>query len=527
MFKTAERQFTYEDAQNLCGGLLKEDSFYSILGNHGHHWICDDDYAQMYREERGRPCVPPSLLVRSLFLQNYRACSDRELVDRIRFDLRYKVALGVPVDDPGFDASLLAVFRARLILHDKEGAAFDRSIELAKQSGLIKGFQAIDSMPTKGAAALQDTYTLLRTALEKLLAAIREQRDAWSGSRGFRYPFSNKKYQKGNGKANIDWSDPKQRQRYLDELVRDAAAIVEAVDNSKMKDSELVKPSCDLLKRILAQDIETDDDGQPKIRRGGTDRILNTNDPEARHGRKSSCRLIRGYKTHVTVSEDEIVTSVAVTPANAPDTAPVGEMVNDLDKRGVKPKQLYGDCAYGGGDFRAAMRSEDVEVVAKLPKPAASQVFPKRAFEIDVANGNVTCPAGERTTEWRQVKDDKKRFVQLFVFSPEQCQSCDLREQCISPSQTCRSVQLHYNESELQAAQDKVAEPDFAENIKRRLVVERVQARLQSYGLGCSRYFGKQKTLLQARITAAVNNLWRTCTRGPTFGLAPPLQEAT
>ena len=108
MFKPAERQFTFEDAQNLCGGLLTKDSFYSILGEHGHRWIIDEDYASMYKANVGRGCIAPSLLVRALFLQNYRACSDRELVERIRFDLRYKVALGVKVDYEGFHPSLLS-----------------------------------------------------------------------------------------------------------------------------------------------------------------------------------------------------------------------------------------------------------------------------------------------------------------------------------------------------------------------------------------------------------------------------------
>lgn len=259
----------------MCGGLLDKDSFYSKLSDFGHQWIHDEDYAGMYSLEVGRPCVPPSTLVRALLLQNYRSCSDHELVERIRFDLRYKVALCVPVDYAGFDPSLLSIFRARLILHKKDKLAFEKTVEAARKAGLIGAVQPIDSMPILGAAALQDTYTLIRTGIEKLLLAIRKQRDAWKGSRGFKYPFSSKKYRPGAGKAKIDWNDKRQKAEHLDELVKDASALIEAVESSNMAKSEPVQVQLQLLVRILAQDIEDGED-ETKIVKGGKDRVIST-----------------------------------------------------------------------------------------------------------------------------------------------------------------------------------------------------------------------------------------------------------
>ena len=501
---------SFDDAQVMCGGLLDGDSFYARLGELGHNWIRDQDYAVLYDPKLGRACVPPSILVRSLLLQHYRACSDRELVERIRFDLRYKVALGVAVDYPGFDPSLLSIFRARLILHEKESSAFERTLEEAKKAGLVGRTQAVDSMPIIGAAALQDTYTLIRTGIEKLLAAIRRQRDEWGGSRGFKYPFKAKKYRKGSGMADIDWSDKQQRQLHLNELVQDASALIGAVEASKMAQAKRVQSLLELLKRILAQDIERDEaSGLAKIKKGGQDRILSTNDPDARHGRKTSCRLIKGYKCHVTVSEDEIVTSVAVTAANAPDTDPVPAMVKDLQARDVIPKELQGDCAYGGADFRAEMEEKGIQIMAKVPQPPTTERFPKTSFTIDLSASTVTCPAGQTTSDWRERKDQRGRPVKVFRFDPAGCSSCPLRGQCIGEGSRARELQLHYNEGHLQKARQKAAEPGFREALKKRLVVERVQGRLQSYGLKNGRYFGLQKILLQATLTVVVNNIWR------------------
>lgn len=121
----------------------------------------------------------------------------------------------------------------------------------------------------------------------------------------------------------------------------------------------------------------------------------------------------------------------------------------------------------------------------------------------------------------------KSDWFQFFIFQEEQCGTCERKSSCLAEKAKRRTIQLHFNEAELQAAQRKAAEPGFHENMKKRLVVERVQARLQSYGLNCSRYFGVKKTRLQALFTAAVNNLYRTVvTRGPTLRDGPQL-EAT
>ena len=140
-----------------CGELVPDDSFFARLHRYGAEWFRDEDFAGIYKDSNlGRPNVPPSLLARALILQNYAGCSDRELVARIRFDLRYKKALDVPIDYTGFHPSLLSHFRTRLILDEKDNLVFEKSIQAAVNSGVLKkgDVQAMDSMPVKGAAAL-------------------------------------------------------------------------------------------------------------------------------------------------------------------------------------------------------------------------------------------------------------------------------------------------------------------------------------------------------------------------------------
>jgi len=80
---------------------------------------------------------PPARLTKVLILQNYENLSDRGALEMLRFDIRWKYALNVPMDYEGFDRSLLVYFRARLLINHKK-MVFKKSLELAKETGLLK-----------------------------------------------------------------------------------------------------------------------------------------------------------------------------------------------------------------------------------------------------------------------------------------------------------------------------------------------------------------------------------------------------
>jgi transposase len=107
------------------------------------------------RPALGRPSIPPSLLAKVLLLAYRDGLSDQRAMEALRFDLRWKVALDLPVDHPGFHPTSLVKFRARLLLHGKERVVFERSIALATEVGLLEGDveQIVDSTPMLGAAA--------------------------------------------------------------------------------------------------------------------------------------------------------------------------------------------------------------------------------------------------------------------------------------------------------------------------------------------------------------------------------------
>ena len=121
----------------------------------------DDDFAEIYGPDNGRDSVPPSLLATALLLQTYDKVSDAEAKARADFDIRWKVALGIEIEDRPFAKSTLQMFRAQLILHDQVREVFEGSLRLARQSGYLKkrGMRvALDTTYILGRGAVKDTY---------------------------------------------------------------------------------------------------------------------------------------------------------------------------------------------------------------------------------------------------------------------------------------------------------------------------------------------------------------------------------
>ena len=154
-----------------------KDTFYGLLASLRGRLFRDADFAEFYCADNGRDSVPPSLLATALLLQSHDKVSDADAKARARadFDIRWKVALGIEVEDRPFAKSTLQVFRAQLILHDKVREAFESSLRLARESGYLKrrGMRvALDTTNILGRGAVRDTCNLLTDGIVKLMRAL-------------------------------------------------------------------------------------------------------------------------------------------------------------------------------------------------------------------------------------------------------------------------------------------------------------------------------------------------------------------
>jgi len=486
---------------------VAEDSIYARMAAVRDVLFNDDDLAKMYCPDNGRRSIPPSLLCGVILLQFHDDVSDGEAVERTQYDLRWKVALGLPLDFPGFDPTSLVVFRKRLLKHEEERYAFDRFLKVAREAGFLpdKLRQVLDSTSMMGAGATQDTYTLLRKGIRRLLKAM-----------GFAVPGKRqglqanlRGYVDSDKKAEIDWSDPKARAEQLKVLVQDAEAALDlAVEYA---DDREVRTIGWLVTKILGDDVEIGEDGEAKLSQGvARDRMISWTDPEMRHGRKSASQRWDGDKVQVAEEPGtELITEIDVVDASAGDGASLLPMIQSVEEHlEVKVEGATADTAYGSVDNRVKCAEQGIDLVSPVSAPADPEVA-KSAFQIDEVAGKATCPQGKTTTVFREVKDDAGRKVKQFVFEREACVGCPLFERCVKSKTSGRTVTLNYHEDVMNEARERQGTEEFEEKYKERPKVERKIAELVRHGLRQARYVGRKKKRLQALWTAALVNLKR------------------
>ena len=75
-----------------------------------------EDFAALYPPRVGRPSVPPERLLRAMLLQAfYGIRSERQLMERMEFDLLFRWFVGLGVDDTAWDHSSFTTNRDRLL----------------------------------------------------------------------------------------------------------------------------------------------------------------------------------------------------------------------------------------------------------------------------------------------------------------------------------------------------------------------------------------------------------------------------
>ena len=112
-FERMDREFT--DAEMLAGHLVPAGSMFAFLAAHRAEVFPDADYADLFAPPGfGRPSLPATRMAAVLALQTLHDYSDRETAEAVRFDVRWKVACGLAIDDAGFDPSSLVYWRNRI-----------------------------------------------------------------------------------------------------------------------------------------------------------------------------------------------------------------------------------------------------------------------------------------------------------------------------------------------------------------------------------------------------------------------------
>jgi len=457
------------DAAAVAGHLVPAGSMFAFLAAHRAEVFPDADYADLFAPPGvGRPSLPATRMAAVLTLQVLHDYSDRETAEAVRFDVRWKVAIGASLDDPGFDPSSLVYWRNRIARSQRPHRVSDAVRKVIRDTGVLKGRRrrAVDSTILADAVATQDTVTQLVAAIRRVAREVpgaAERIAAVCTAHDYSRP----------GKPKIGWDDPGAKEALVSALVNDANALVAALDGDGL--DERAASALALLALVAGQDVEPAEgsdgrDGRWRIaRKVAGDRVISTVDPDARHTRKSPEARRDGYRAHLAadpetgIITDEKLTRAAGTensdPAAAEEFVAAEAAACDAasggtagssggsgepdDGLGGPGLSWYGDSAYGTGGLRGAIEDAGHRAVIK-PKPLHAPVeggFTVDDFTVDEQAGTVTCPAG------RTVALSRTRVATFGVL----CRDCPLRAQCTT-CKTGRHLVLHERDDLLRAA---------------------------------------------------------------------------
>ena len=279
-------------------------------------WLGDEEFAAAFGI-RGRPGWSPSRLALVTVLQRAENLPDRQAADAVRTRIDWKYLLGLALDDPGFDHTVLAEFRARVADAGLEQVVLDALLARLVSAGLVKagGKQRTDSTHVVAAVAALNRLELAGESVRAALEALAAAHPAWLEQRVCVPDFA-RRY----GTPMTSWRPPASQARREELAVayaRDGYALLEAVYDSAAQAWLRELPAVDVLRRVLLQNYtrtitgggrevirrrekEPDGDGLPP----GHARIASPYDTDARWGVKRE-EFWLGYKLHITETCDD------------------------------------------------------------------------------------------------------------------------------------------------------------------------------------------------------------------------------
>ena len=491
---------TFLDADSLCRQLLEKGSVAEFMADHRKRLFPDDLFTDLFPSGRGRPSVPADVVATVMVLQSLEGLSDRDAVRQLRTNIAWKVACGLALDDPGFHDTVLTLWRNRLRASDNPQRIFAAVREVVRQTGVLaqRHRRVLDSTVLDDAVMRQDT-------LMQLVAQIRVVRRLVPEARALELQAHD--YEKGGAKPPCAWDDAADIDRVVTELVTDAGTVLDAVKGISLTTPQ--EEAVGLLALVAGQDVEPGDgDGTWRIaRRTVPDRVVSVHDPESRHVHKTVHNYRDGFKAHLAAEpETGLVTAYDLTAGNVGDAQAAPNLLTD-EPEGIT---VYGDSAYGSGEFRNHLQEAKHRAVIK-PAPLQEAVpdgFTVDDFVIDLDDRTVTCPAGHNVPI-------SERGHATFK---QRCIGCPFRQRCTT-AKDGRRLKLHPQHALLAAARALAKTPEFQQEIKQyRPMAERNIAWLVAKGHRRVPYRGIARNELWLGVRCAGLNLRRLLTMGLHLG---------
>ncbi len=524
-----------EDTAQVVRAVFKrKGSLYITIGDQIGPLFADVDFSDMYAAD-GKPAVSPNLLALVVIFQFMEDLSDRDAADAVRTRLDWKYALRLPLNDTGFEASVLSDFRQRLLAQDAGRRLFEQVLQRLVAMGLLRkgGKQRTDGSYVLSAARRLTRLELAIETLQAALEALAETAPDWL--RSIAQPHWYERYSQNWSTFRLP-KKAEEREVLAAEVAADGSYLLAQLAESPAPRRATQLAEVALLQQVWSQQFEMVN-GKLQWRPvdkipPGAERIVTPHDPEARSGMHGE-HAWEGYATHWTETCDDdlphLITDAEVVTAPTPDVRLLDGIHERLAQRDLLPKEHLVDGAYVAGHTLVDSRDKyGINLIGRMAPEVSWQArqaggITSDQFQIDWARQEATCPQGQKAVRWYPHTSDDGQPVILIHFPKPVCATCPLRQNCTRGTQQGRTMQISIYHETILAARQRQRSAAFQKDYARRSGIEgTVSETVRNHDARRSRYIGLAKTRLQALLTAIAIDLKRAA-----FWLMGRLRAAT
>jgi transposase len=416
-----------------------------------------DELVTKYCSNNGRNAESPIRMFKYLLLKTIYDVSDVDVVERSHFDMSFKYFLGMTPEQDVINPSSLTKFR-KLRLKDTDllNLLISKTVSIAIEKGIIKSKSIIvDATHSLSRSNPLSPIDVLKERARQLRKVVYSTDENWKEQ----MPKKN------------DDNDLEQELLYCDKLEK----LIES--DEVLRTLPKVKEKLNLLK-------ETIEDTR--------DHYTLSKDPDARTGHKTHDSSFFGFKTHIAMTEERIITAAVVTSGEKGDGPELPALLEASQDNGIDVDTIIGDAAYSGKENLKLAGGQEIKIVAKL-NPSITQGFRKQenTFDYNKDAGMFVCPSGHLAIrKGRQGKaNDGTNQTDTYYFDVEKCKTCALKNGCYKPDAKTKSYSVSIKSDE-HLEQMKFQQTEyFKEKAKHRYKIEAKNSELKNvhgYGRACS-----------------------------------------
>ena len=354
-----------------------------------------------YCDDNGRPAYDPIMMFKYLLIKCIENISDVELVERTQYDLSFKYFLDLaPEETKLINPTSLTKFRRQRLKDVKIlDMLIGKTVEIAIEKKIIK---------KKNSIIVDSTHTCSRyNSVSPRQALINEsknlRKNIYSIDESMKAKFPAKREASGILEDEI---------KYCEELIE----VVEKEES--IKEIPKVKSKLELLKEMVSDNNY---------------RLGQSKDSEARIGHKTADTSFFGYKTHMAMTPERIITAAVVTSGEKHDGKQLKELLEKSQKAGIEVKNIIGDSAYAEKENLELAKKEKIKLVAKLNETIThGNRLNSNKFEYNKDAKMYVCQNGVMSyRKGRYSAPNGQRNDRLvYHFDVEKCKVCPYKEGC-------------------------------------------------------------------------------------------------